>query len=131
MTRSLYSGWVDREFQQEDRSDTMSAILAACVWDMQNCTRKGHPLIGNPQPSEVFAVMFMALMFSPTQETAQAARSVIRHFSERHAQAYQLFRQGFQRVQAANLVNDGSQDVTKRDVAKLRHKMMQAVEAMR
>jgi hypothetical protein len=125
MTRSFYSGWVDRQLQREDRSDTMSAILAAFVRDSHRRILMRLPLMGDPQPIEVFGLGFMTLMFSDSPDTSQAAQSIIRHFSELHPGTFEHFREGFQRVSAANLSDNGSQDV-----AELRHNMMEAVKAM-
>jgi hypothetical protein len=66
-------------------------------------------------------------MYSDSEEVTQVAQSIIRHFSTKHPEAHQEFREGFQRVRAANLCDDES---SAQDVAELRHSMMEAVNAM-
>jgi hypothetical protein len=134
MTRSLHSSWVDRQLQSQrdgasDRCYTTTAMLSAFVFELHRKWRSGQPLPGKPVPQEIFAGMFMAMMYSgPDEErVTRRAQTVIRHYAELHPDEFKQFREAFNEVKAANLSHH---DFTQERVDALRCRMKQAVEAM-
>ncbi|KAF8313937.1 uncharacterized protein EI90DRAFT_3136308 [Cantharellus anzutake] len=134
MVRSLHASWVDRLLQSQrggpmDRCDTMTAMLEAYVLDSHRRLTSGCSLVGQPEPKEVLAAMFMALVYSKETEVDRGARCVIHHYARLHPEDFSQFRREFSKVRAANL-QDGGDMFTAEDVESLRGSMKAAVQAM-
>lgn len=135
MMRSLCSSWVDRHLQSQGhgrihRCDTVAMMLSAFVCDSYHRLLADSPLIGDPQPREVFSAMFMAMMFpeaTKERHVVQRAKGIIRHYAQKYPEDYRLCRLTFNQVKAANLSDDS---LTAEEVAELRGPMKEAVRNM-
>ena len=107
----------------------MTAMLAAYVLDSYRRLTSGCSLVGQPEPKEVLAAMFMGLMYSKEENVIKGAQCVIHHYAQLHPTDFSEFRCEFSKVKAANLEGGGDM-FTAQEVEELRGSMRAAVQAM-